>query len=211
MKKLILLSAATSVLAGCNDSTDGTSTMSQSDFVSEYQGQYVGSQLVDQEPVHLGLTVNEGAFYLTVTEADESSTVYTGDYDEQTTSLSFNQGNIQCQLGDVYRCESNEDSFELRMHSPSDWIAIENVSGTYSNSTGGTLTIVQSGEQVYFELPDCMQSGQKMGPNEIKFDAGSCFNQDEMAMIEPETLEANGDTLKVTSANPLLAGYWFQG
>lgn len=210
MKKLLLLSVAATVLAGCNDSTDENSTMSRSDFVSEYQGQYVGSQLVDQEPVHLGLTVNEGAFYLTVTEADESSIVYTGDYNEQTSSLSFNQGNIQCQLGDVYRCEFDEDSFELRMHSPDDWIAIENVSGTYSNSAGATLTIVQSGEQVYFELPDCMQYGQKMGSNEIKFDAGFCFNQDEIAMIEPETLQVTGDTLKVTSASPLLAGYWFK-
>ncbi|MGF1773411.1 hypothetical protein L4C42_13955 [Vibrio wakamikoensis] len=211
MKKLLLLSAATAVLAGCNDSSDSSSAMSQGDFVSTYQGQYVGSQLIDSEPMHLGLTVNEGAFYLTVTDANESSTVYTGDYSEQSGKLSFNQGEIQCELNGVYHCESGSDSVELRTHAPTDWIAIEELSGTYRNSEESRLTIVQSGEQIYVELANCMQAGQKMGANEVKFEAGFCFDQEVLVMIEPQTLETDGDTLKVTSSNPLLGGYWFKG
>ncbi|MGR5285481.1 hypothetical protein ACP3V5_09190 [Vibrio maritimus] len=211
MKKLLLLSAATAVLAGCNDSSDTSSAMSQGDFVSTYQGQYVGSQLVESEPMHLGLTINEGAFYLTVTDAYELSTVYTGDYNEQSGKLSFNQGQIQCQLNGVYHCESGQDTVELRTSTPNDWIAIEDLSGTYRNSEDATFKIVQSGEQIYVELANCMQAGQKMGTNEVKFEAGFCFEQDVLAMVEPQTLETEGDTLKVTSTNPLLGGYWFKG
>ncbi|MGF1749025.1 hypothetical protein [Vibrio cionasavignyae] len=212
MFRLLLAVSTLALLTACDDSDSGTDVTSQGEFVEQYRGTYVGTQLIEESAVSYELTVNDGQFYLTKRLDDNTSVLSVGTYDQQSGEMAFSELDTTCLLNDQTQ-QCYVEGIATNMVGKvldSNEISISDMEGRFENREGSVMTLTRGNEQVYVEFSHCAQYANVVSGNEIQFPPGECFSVATISMLHSETLNQQGDTIYVTSSNRDLAGYWFK-
>ncbi|MFA0442811.1 hypothetical protein BCU70_21830 [Vibrio sp. 10N.286.49.C2] len=212
MYRLLLAFSSLALLSACDDTDTGADVTSQSDFVEQYRGQYVGTQLVDGSAVGYQLTVNDGQFYLEKVLDNEASQLTLGVYNQQTGEVTFSELETSCSLRDdtqLCRVAGAEVSMTGRALD-ADAITIADLDGHFENRLGSVMTLHRNAEVIHLELGHCTQEASVMSETEIQFQAGTCFAKATVSMVAGHTLNQQGDVLYITSSDADLSGYWYK-
>lgn len=212
MYRLLLAFSSLALLSACDDSNTGSDVTSQSDFVEQYRGQYVGTQLVDGSAVGYQLTVNDGQFYLEKVLDNEASLLTLGVYNQQSGDVTFSELETSCSLtDDLQLCQvAGTEVTITRRALDAAAITISDLDGRFENRLGSVITLSRNADVVNLELGHCMQEAAVMSDTEIQFQPGACFTKATMSMVTGHELNKQGDALYIMSPNTDLSGYWYK-